>query len=56
MRIAFQGARGAYSESAAERAWPGVETVPFDQFEEVFAAVASGRTSHGLLPTRKPGT
>jgi prephenate dehydratase len=50
MRIAFQGAPGAYSEAAAQRAWPGVETVPVDQFEDVFAAVASGRTSHGLLP------
>ena len=50
MRIAFQGAPGAYSEAAAQRAWPGVETVPMDQFEDVFAAVASGRTSHGLLP------
>ena len=28
MRIAFQGAPGAYSEMAAQRAWPGVETVP----------------------------
>jgi arogenate/prephenate dehydratase len=50
MRIAFQGASGAYSEMAAQRAWPGVETVAFDQFEDVFAAVAAGRTSHGLLP------
>ena len=50
MRIAFQGAPGAYSEAAAQRAWPGAETVPMDQFEDVFAAVASGRTSHGLLP------
>jgi prephenate dehydratase len=50
MRIAFQGAPGAYSEAAAQRAWPGVETVPMDQFEDVFAAVASGLTSHGLLP------
>jgi prephenate dehydratase len=50
MRIAFQGAPGAYSEAAAQRAWPGIETVPVDHFEEVFAAVASGRTSHGLLP------
>jgi prephenate dehydratase len=50
MRIAFQGAPGAYSEAAAQRAWPGVETVPVEQFEDVFAAVASGRTSHGLLP------
>ena len=50
MRIAFQGAPGAYSEMAAQRAWPGVETVPCEQFEDVFASVAEGRTSHGLLP------
>ena len=50
MRIAFQGAPGAYSEMAAQRAWPGVETVACEQFEDVFAAVAQGRTSHGLLP------
>jgi prephenate dehydratase len=49
MRIAFQGAPGAYSEMAAQRAWPGVETVPCEQFEHVFASVAEGRTSHGLL-------
>ena len=50
MRIAFQGAPGAYSEAAAQRAWPAAETVPFEQFEDVFAAVSSGNTSHGLLP------
>ncbi len=50
MRIAFQGAPGAYSEMAAQRAWPGVEAVPCEQFEDVFASVAEGRTSHGLLP------
>jgi arogenate/prephenate dehydratase len=50
MRIAFQGTSGAYSEGAAQRAWPGVETVACEQFEDVFAAVAAGRTSHGLLP------
>jgi arogenate/prephenate dehydratase len=50
MRIAFQGASGAYSEVAAQRAWPGVETVACDHFEDVFASVAAGRTSHGLLP------
>jgi len=50
MRIAFQGAPGAYSEAAAQRAWPGAETVPCEHFEDVFAAVASGSTSHGLLP------
>jgi arogenate/prephenate dehydratase len=50
MRIAFQGAAGAYSETAALRAWPGSETVAFDRFEDVFAAVRAGETSHGLLP------
>ena len=50
MRIAFQGAPGAYSEAAAQRAWPGAETVPCEHFEDVFAAVASGNTTHGLLP------
>ena len=50
MRIAFQGAPGAYSEAAAGRAWPGAETVPCEHFEDVFAAVASAQTTHGLLP------
>jgi prephenate dehydratase len=50
MRIAFQGAPGAYSEAAARRAWPEAETVPSERFEDVFAAVAAGRVSHGLLP------
>lgn len=50
MKIAFQGAVGAYSETAAQRAWPSSETVALDRFEDVFEAVASGRTSHGILP------
>jgi len=50
MRIAFQGAPGAYSEVAAQRAWPGAETVACEHFEDVFATVAAGQTSHGLLP------
>ena len=50
MRIAFQGATGAYSQAAAERAWPGADTVPLDRFEDVFEAVQAGRVTHGLLP------
>lgn len=50
MKIAFQGAAGAYSEAAAMRGWPGAEAVALDRFEDVFDAVASGRTSHGILP------
>jgi arogenate/prephenate dehydratase len=50
MRIAFQGAEGAYSEAAAVRSWPHAETIGFDTFEEVFGAVAADRVSHGILP------
>jgi prephenate dehydratase len=50
MRIAFQGAPGAYSEAAALRAWPHADTVPLETFEAVFAEVAAGRASHGILP------
>ena len=50
MRIAFQGTTGAYSQAAAERAWPGAETVPLERFDDVFEAVQKGRVSHGLLP------
>ena len=50
MQIAFQGAAGAYSEAAALGAWPRAETVALERFEDVFAAVADGRASHGILP------
>ena len=50
MRIAFQGATGAYSEAAALSLCPHAETVPHESFEDVFAAVATGRVSHGILP------
>lgn len=50
MRIAFQGAAGAYSEAAARRAWPEAATLPFERFEDVFDAVADTRVTHGILP------
>jgi prephenate dehydratase len=50
MRIAFQGATGAYSEAAALSLCPHAETVPHESFEDVFAAVATGGVSHGILP------
>jgi arogenate/prephenate dehydratase len=50
MRIAFQGATGAYSESAARRAWPHSETVALERFEDVFAAVEADTVTHGILP------
>jgi arogenate/prephenate dehydratase len=50
MRIAFQGELGAYSEAAALRFSPHAQTFPCESFESVFAAVASGKTTHGILP------
>jgi arogenate/prephenate dehydratase len=50
MRIAFQGATGAYSEAAALRAWPHAQTLAQAEFDDVFSAVSSGRASHGILP------
>jgi arogenate/prephenate dehydratase len=50
MRIAFQGEPGAYSEAAALRFSDHADVVPCESFEDVFAAVASGRASHGILP------
>jgi arogenate/prephenate dehydratase len=50
MRIAYQGAEGAYSEAAAKRAWPHADTVGYESFEAVFEAVATGKVSHGILP------
>ncbi|MBA3296739.1 MAG: prephenate dehydratase [Acidobacteria bacterium] len=50
MRIAFQGEPGAFSEAAALRFAPGAEVVACRSFEDVFAAVAEGRTTQGILP------
>ena len=50
MRIAFQGEPGAYSEAAALRFSDHADVVPCESFEDVFASVASGKASHGILP------
>ena len=49
-RIAYQGEPGAYSEAAALRFKPGVDTLPCETFEAVFRAVDEGRALHGILP------
>jgi len=51
VKLAYQGEPGAYSEAAA-RAYAGssVETLPCKTFDEVFAAVAEQRATHGVLP------
>ncbi|RVW56771.1 Arogenate dehydratase/prephenate dehydratase 2, chloroplastic [Vitis vinifera] len=36
LRVAYQGVHGAYSESAAEKAYPNCQAVPCEQFETAF--------------------
>jgi arogenate/prephenate dehydratase len=50
MRIAFQGEPGAYSEAAGLRFSDHADLLACEAFEDVFAAVASGKATHGILP------
>jgi prephenate dehydratase len=50
VRIAFQGEPGAYSEAAALRYLPQADVVACPSFDHVFASVADGRATHGILP------
>lgn len=51
MRVAFQGAPGAYSETAIlEYFGPGTESVACASFEEVFARVEEGSCAYGMIP------
>ena len=49
-RIAFQGALGAYSHEACLKARPDAQPVPCLGFEDVFAAVRSGKADLAMLP------
>lgn len=49
--IAFQGARGAFSEEAARKmVGPEVAVLPCERFEDVFRSLKSGRTSGAVVP------
>jgi prephenate dehydratase len=51
MRIAFQGEPGAYSEAAIFAHFGnGIQSLPCESFEQVFASVASGDSDCGLIP------
>ncbi|XP_051113492.1 arogenate dehydratase 2-like [Andrographis paniculata] len=50
LRVAYQGVRGAYSESAAEKAYRNCEAVPCDQFDTAFEAVESWLVDRAVLP------
>ncbi|CAL5389149.1 unnamed protein product [Camellia sinensis] len=50
LRVAYQGVGGAYSESAAEKAYPNCEAVPCEQFETAFDAVERWLVDRAVLP------
>ncbi|KMZ56867.1 Prephenate dehydratase [Zostera marina] len=49
-RVAYQGLPGAYSESAAAKAYPKCEAVPCEQFETTFEAVERWQVDRAVLP------
>ncbi|XAR59795.1 Arogenate dehydratase [Bertholletia excelsa] len=50
LRVAYQGVHGAYSESAAEKAYPNCEAVPCEQFDTAFEAVERWLVERAVLP------
>jgi prephenate dehydratase len=49
--VAFQGARGAFSEEAARNLLgPGVTVLPCERFEDIFRAVKEGRAAGAVVP------
>jgi prephenate dehydratase len=49
-KIAFQGAHGAYSDLACREAFPNLETLPCNTFEEAFASVQNGTADLAMIP------
>lgn len=50
LRVAYQGLPGAYSESAAAKAYPNCEAVPCELFETAFDAVERWLVDRAVLP------
>ena len=50
MRVAFQGAAGAYGELAVRRQFPDGIPTPCREFADVIEAVSAGRVAAGVLP------
>ncbi|TYI64903.1 hypothetical protein E1A91_D09G120800v1 [Gossypium mustelinum] len=50
LRVAHQGIRGAYSESAAEKAYPNCETIACQHFHSTFQAVARRVADRAVIP------
>lgn len=50
LRVAYQGVPGAYSESAACKAYPDCEPIPCDQFDVAFQSVELWLADRAVLP------
>jgi prephenate dehydratase len=51
VRAAFQGEAGAFSQTAARQVFgPNVVAIPLPAFDDVFAAVTSGRVEFAVVP------
>jgi prephenate dehydratase len=50
MKIAFQGANGAYSDMAARELYADAETVPCTSFDDAFDAVKGGMADLAVIP------
>ncbi len=48
--IAYQGEPGAFSQLAAQSAYPHAEALPCATFEDAFAAVEDGRAALAMIP------
>jgi prephenate dehydratase len=48
--IAFQGASGANSDVACRQAYPYMQTLPCEDFEDAFKAVEEGRAKYCMIP------
>ena len=50
-QVAFQGERGAYSETAVNRYFPeGSRAVPHREFRDVFNSILQGKADYGVIP------
>lgn len=49
-RVAFQGAKGAYSHLACERVFPGWEYVACDDFQSALEMVSDGSVERAMIP------
>ena len=48
-KIAYQGVPGAYSHKACVEAYPDMDPVACESFEDAFAAVADGRARLAMM-------